>query len=80
VYGGTGEVFDWNLARAFIDSNPDVPVMLAGGITPENAARAIEQVHPAVLDVASGAELSPGIKDFDKVKSLLASTRNANDG
>lgn len=72
VYGGTGEKFDWTHARAFIDTHPDVPVLLAGGITPENAAKAIHQVHPAALDIASGAELAPGVKDFDKVKALLA--------
>ena len=41
--------------------------------TAENARQAIEQVHPAALDIASGAELSPGIKDFDKVAALLRS-------
>jgi phosphoribosylanthranilate isomerase len=74
VYGGTGEKFDWTHAREFIDTHPDVPVLLAGGITPDNAAEAIHQVHPAALDIASGAELTPGVKDFDKVKALLAST------
>ncbi len=73
VYGGTGETFDWSHAKAFIDSHPDIPVLLAGGITPENAADAISQVQPAALDVASGAELSPGIKDFQKVRALLNS-------
>ena len=72
TYGGTGETFDWNHARDFIASHPDIPVLLAGGITPENAPEAITQVHPAALDIASGAELSPGIKDFDKVKTLMA--------
>ncbi|MBT8036924.1 MAG: phosphoribosylanthranilate isomerase [Verrucomicrobiae bacterium] len=71
VYGGTGEKFDWTHARAFIDAHPDIPVLLAGGITPDNAAQAIDQVHPAALDIASGAELTPGVKDFDKVQSLL---------
>ena len=71
VYGGTGETFDWSHAKAFIDNHPDIPVLLAGGITPANATDAITQVHPAALDVASGAELTPGIKDFDKVQALL---------
>lgn len=73
IYGGTGEVFDWSLACDFIASHPEMPVLLAGGITPDNAARAIAEVHPAALDVASGAELSPGIKDFKKIKALMAS-------
>jgi phosphoribosylanthranilate isomerase len=71
VYGGTGETFDWNAAIAFKQSHPEIPVMLAGGITPENAADAIAAVHPAALDVASGAEVSPGVKDFAKVAALL---------
>lgn len=71
VYGGTGEKFDWTHARDFIAAHPNIPVLLAGGITPDNAADAIDMVHPAALDVASGAEISPGIKDFDKVQALL---------
>jgi len=71
VYGGTGETFDWTHARDFILSHPDLPVLLAGGITPSNASEAIEMVHPAALDIASGAEVSPGVKDFDKVQELV---------
>lgn len=74
VYGGTGEKFDWTHAQDFISQNPNIPVLLAGGITPLNATEAIAQVHPCALDIASGAELSPGIKDIEKVKALLAST------
>jgi len=72
VYGGTGETFDWDAALEFKKRHPDLPVILAGGIVPENAALAARTVHPAALDIASGAELSPGIKDFDKVVALLA--------
>jgi phosphoribosylanthranilate isomerase len=72
VYGGTGETFDWNAALDFKKSHPEIPIILAGGIIPENSALAANTVHPAALDVASGAELSPGIKDFDKVAALLA--------
>lgn len=75
VYGGTGETFDWNQAVTFQRQHPEFPVILAGGIMPANAAAAIEAAHPAALDVASGAELSPGIKDFDKVDALLRATR-----
>jgi len=73
VYGGTGEVFDWTHARAFIAQHPEIPVLLAGGITPKNASQAIKEVHPAAIDIASGAELSPGVKDFDKVAALMRS-------
>lgn len=72
VYGGTGETFDWNTAVVFKTQHRSIPVILAGGITPENAALAVATVHPAALDVASGAEISPGIKDFTKVSALLA--------
>ena len=75
VYGGTGETFDWAHARDFISKHPDIPVLLAGGITPDNAAAAISEVKPCALDIASGAELSPGIKDFTKVAALLSCTQ-----
>lgn len=72
VYGGTGDTFDWKLAKAFIDANPQLPVLLAGGITSENAGDATQSVHPAALDLASGSESSPGIKDFDKIRAIQA--------
>lgn len=71
VYGGTGETFDWNTARDFKSKHPHLPLILAGGIKAENAARAVEMLHPSALDVASGAESTPGVKDFDKVLALL---------
>lgn len=73
VYGGTGQAFDWNRALAFKAAFPEIPVILAGGITPENSRAAAELVRPAVLDVASGAEISPGMKDIAKVAALLSS-------
>jgi len=75
VFGGTGETFDWGLALEFGRQFPQIPMVLAGGITAENAASAILQVGPAALDVASGAEVSPGVKDFEKVRCLLAACR-----
>lgn len=71
VYGGTGRVFDWEIAARFRDEHPTLPIILAGGIVPENAALAARTVQPAALDVASGAEVAPGIKDFTKVQALL---------
>jgi phosphoribosylanthranilate isomerase len=74
-YGGTGKTFDWSLARDFAHAHPQVPIILAGGINPENAREALEALKPSrpvALDVASGAEISPGIKDFDKVAALIA--------
>lgn len=75
VYGGTGRTSDWTLAAAFRSRHPGLPLILAGGITPENAAAALAAVHPAALDVASGAEIAPGRKDFQKVAALLATVR-----
>ena len=72
VYGGTGEVIDWNVASDFRKQHPELPLILAGGIVPENAGLAVHHVFPAALDVASGAEFSPGIKDFSKIQALLA--------
>ena len=75
VFGGTGEVFDWSLAQGFRNMFPQIPMILAGGITPANARQAVIEVRPAAIDVASGAEISPGVKDFEKVKALLAACR-----
>ena len=72
IYGGTGTVIDWRLASDFRKAHPSLPVILAGGIVPENAGLAATSVGPAALDVASGAELAPGIKDFEKVAAFLA--------
>jgi phosphoribosylanthranilate isomerase len=71
IYGGTGEVFDWEVASDFRRQHPDLPVILAGGIISENAGLAAMSVQPAALDIASGAEISPGIKDFEKVAAFL---------
>lgn len=76
VYGGTGARFDWNHATDFKSRHPMLPVILAGGIVPENAADAVRAVRPSALDVASGAESSPGIKDFHKVRALLAAIQH----
>jgi len=71
VFGGTGETFDWGLALAFRKRFPSIPMILAGGIIPGNAEDAMVEVRPVALDVASGAEISPGVKDFNKVTALL---------
>ncbi len=75
VYGGTGAVFDWDVAADFRNAAGAPPVILAGGIVPENAARAAETVRPAALDIASGAEISPGVKDFAKTAAFLTILR-----
>lgn len=70
VFGGTGKTVDWNLSSKFVTEHPKKSVLLAGGITPINAREAVSIVHPCAIDIASGAEKSPGIKDFTKVKLL----------
>jgi len=68
AYGGTGRVADWALARAL--SATEKPVVLAGGLCPENLAEAARAVRPAGLDLCSGVEASPGRKDPAKLQAL----------
>jgi phosphoribosylanthranilate isomerase len=75
VYGGTGETFDWTVASQFRQAHPSLPVILAGGIVPENARASLQAVRPAALDVASGSESAPGIKDFARVAALIDAVR-----
>ncbi|MBC7980992.1 MAG: phosphoribosylanthranilate isomerase [Armatimonadetes bacterium] len=75
VFGGTGETFDWGLAIDFKRKFPEEVVILAGGITALNVKAAVREVRPAAVDVASGAEIEPGVKDFDKVAALLVACR-----
>ena len=70
-YGGTGKTFDWSIAGDFVQNYPKIPTLLAGGINPTNAAEALAKVKPAALDIASGAESSPGNKDFGKIQALM---------
>jgi len=60
--GGTGETHDWERTRELVASL-DVPVILAGGLTPENVAEAVETVRPFAVDTASGVERSPSDRD-----------------
>jgi phosphoribosylanthranilate isomerase len=70
-YGGVGETFDWTLARTVVDENPDKCIILAGGLNPDNVRRAIELVNPFAVDIASGVESSPGVKDILKVRQVV---------
>ncbi len=72
--GGTGQTCDWSKAQALVQSM-DAPILLAGGLTAENVAEAIEQVHPWGVDVSSGVEIEPGVKDIEKVEAFIAACR-----
>ena len=73
LHGGTGKNFDWNLA---LPAKKMGPVILAGGLTPHNILQAVRQVHPYGVDVCSGVEKSPGIKDLGKVRAFLKNIRS----
>ncbi|MEM7601743.1 MAG: phosphoribosylanthranilate isomerase [Verrucomicrobiota bacterium] len=76
-YGGSGETMDWSLGAAAVRDWPDHQIILAGGLKPENVAKAIRQVHPAGVDVASGVEISPGVKDLDAVRAFIEAAVDA---
>jgi phosphoribosylanthranilate isomerase len=73
VPGGTGKVFDWQLAPGDLS----LPVVLAGGLHEGNVGNAIAALQPAAVDVSGGVERSPGIKDIDKIRRFIAAVRAA---
>lgn len=71
--GGTGKTFDW----ASIPTLPR-PLVLAGGLTPDNVARAVREVRPWAVDVSSGVESSPGVKSRDKMNAFIREAKREN--
>ncbi len=69
LHGGTGKTFDWSLAK---EASNRKAIILAGGLTPENVGSAIREVRPYAVDVASGVEASPGIKDPVKLRAFFS--------
>ena len=72
--GGTGEKFNWELALEA--KKLGRPIFLAGGLTPETVAEAVRQVQPFAVDVSSGVESAPGIKDPAKVRAFIAAAKS----
>jgi len=75
VFGGTGQTLDWDLAGAFVSENTGVSWILAGGLKPENVREAIEAVRPSAVDLASGVESAPAVKERPLVKALMNEVR-----
>ncbi len=73
AYGGTGHVFDWSL----IPKHMTKPIILAGGLTIENVALAIEKVKPYALDISGGVEVSKGVKDASKIAAFMQAVQVA---
>ncbi|MCB0071276.1 MAG: phosphoribosylanthranilate isomerase [Caldilineaceae bacterium] len=74
-YGGTGKKADWHAAAALAAQHPGL--LLAGGLTPDNVAAAVQTVQPWGVDVASGVEAAPGRKDHAKVRAFVAAAKAA---
>jgi phosphoribosylanthranilate isomerase len=71
VPGGTGHVHDWNLSQRVAKAIYPTPLILAGGLTPSNVYEAATVVRPFAVDVSSGVELTPGVKDHQKVERFI---------
>ncbi|WP_028632370.1 MULTISPECIES: phosphoribosylanthranilate isomerase [Pseudomonas] len=73
IPGGTGEAFDWSLVPAGLNK----PIILAGGLSPENVGQAIAQVRPYAVDVSGGVEQAKGIKDAAKIEAFVRAVKQA---
>lgn len=71
--GGLGQSFDWSLLEGL---DPSIPFMLSGGLTPETVAAAIKAVRPFGVDVSSGVESAPGIKDIKLIEAFIRNARS----
>jgi phosphoribosylanthranilate isomerase len=76
-YGGTGQTADWSMLAPWRSHLGDLPLVLAGGLTPENVAQAIDAVKPSGVDTASGVEQAPGIKDSSRIAAFVHNAQAA---
>jgi phosphoribosylanthranilate isomerase len=76
THGGGGEVFDWER----VPEHAPAPVILAGGLTPENVALAIHSTSPYAVDVSSGVESAKGIKSAEKIAAFMRGVENSDTG
>jgi phosphoribosylanthranilate isomerase len=74
-FGGSGRTFPWSIAREFVRARPQMRVILAGGLDPENVADAVSMVRPFGVDVTSGVESSPRRKDHGRMRDFIAAAR-----
>jgi phosphoribosylanthranilate isomerase len=77
MYGGTGKTPPWQVLRDEYQHDAWPPLILAGGLRPENVAEGIAVVQPWGVDVASGIESAPGIKDLERVARFISAARKA---
>jgi len=75
-HGATGRTHDWRLSRTLVEASR-VPIILAGGLTPENVAEAIATVRPWAVDVHTGVEHRDGRRSFDRIRAFVAAVRGA---
>ncbi len=80
AYGGTGTPHDWAVSRTIRELISPTPLILAGGLTSSNVQAAIETVRPYAVDVSSGVESRPGIKDGAKIRAFIEAVTEATDG
>ena len=72
--GGTGETFDWRLACQA--KTCGIPMVLSGGLNPGNIQEALNKVHPSAIDISSGVEERPGIKDHERIRLFMERVRD----
>ncbi len=78
-FGGTGELIDTSLVERLVKRHPHIRLILSGGLRPGNVAALVQRFHPYAVDVASGVESGPGLKDWRSMADFIAATRAASE-